>query len=365
MIKSRQLILLLTFFVCFQLKAADSLDVMIGQMIMIGLGDFNTLDKNQPIFEELKEGRAGGIILFEKNLSKKNTREELISLLKYCQKQAQIPLFVSIDEEGGRVTRLKTQYGFPKTVNASYLGELNDLDSTKYYASSRAVLLHDLGFNMNFAPCVDVNVNPDNPVIGKLGRSYSASEVEVAKQAMEVIKAYNDQNVVTVLKHFPGHGSSQNDSHLGIADVSNTWEFRELYPYKVLIDSGVVKTIMSAHIVNRSLDSDLLPGTLSRQVISYLLRDFLGFQGLVVSDDLQMKAIADHYGLHETIKLGINAGLDLLLFANNVPEHQRVTASQVQEMIKSMVESGEISQDRIKESYQRIMNLKSNIGLIE
>ncbi len=345
--------------------AADSLEIKIGQMILIGLGDFKTIDSDQPIFQELRDGKAGGIILFEKNLSKTNTEAELKAVLRYSQNQSPIPLFVGIDEEGGRVTRLKTPYGFPKTVSAEYLGSLKNDDSTKYYANQRAKLLKGLGFNMNFAPCVDVNVNPDNPVIGKLGRSYSSSEKLVARQAQIVIKNYNSEGVIPVMKHFPGHGSSQNDSHLGVADVSNTWEFRELYPYKALIDTGIVNAVMTAHIVNRSLDSELLPSTLSNEVVSGLLRGFLGYDGVVVSDDLQMKAIADHYGLKETIRLSIEAGLDILLFANNVPDYQLVSASQIVQIIKEMVMEGQISQERIDESFQRIMKLKLNFGLIE
>ena len=345
--------------------AADSLEIKIGQMILIGLGDFSTVDQNQSIFQELRDGKAGGIILFEKNLSKINTEVELKSVLDYSQSQSPIPLFVGIDEEGGRVTRLKTQYGFPRTVSAEYLGKLDNPDSTRFYAEQRAQLLQDLGFNMNFAPCVDVNVNPNNPVIGKLGRSYSSSEQVVTNHAQIVINRFNAYGVIPVMKHFPGHGSSQNDSHLGVADVSNTWEFRELFPYKALIDSGVVRAVMTAHIVNRSLDSDLLPSTLSNDVVTGLLREFLGYEGVVVSDDLQMKAIADHYGLKETIRLSIEAGLDVLLFANNVPDYQLVSASQIVQIIKEMITEGVINEQRIDESYQRIMKLKLNIGLIE
>ncbi|MBV6641842.1 MAG: glycoside hydrolase family 3 protein [Cyclobacteriaceae bacterium] len=363
--KRRYLIITLLVFGSVVSKAADSLEVKIGQMILIGLGDFSQTDQSQPIFQELRDGKAGGIILFEKNLSKKNTESELKSVLEYSQSQSPIPLFVGIDEEGGRVTRLKTQYGFPKTVSAEYLGKLDNVDSTKYYALERATLLKDLGFNMNFAPCVDVNVNPNNPVIGKLGRSYSGSEKVVAKHAQIVISSYNSQGVIPVMKHFPGHGSSQNDSHLGVADVSNTWEFRELHPYKALIDSGIVNAVMTAHIVNRSLDAKLLPSTLSNNVVSGLLRGFLGYEGVVVSDDLQMKAIADHYGLKETIRLSLEAGLDILLFANNVPDYQLVSATQIVQIIKEMVQEGVISAERIEESYQRIMKLKQNIGLIE
>ncbi len=347
------------------IHAADSLDIKIGQMILIGLGDFGTIETDQEIFNELAQGKAGSVILFEKNLTNENSRENLKTLVNYTQSRSLIPLFVSIDEEGGRVTRLKTKYGFPKTVSAKYLGALDNADTTKFYATERAQLLKELGINMNFAPCVDVNVNLENPVIGKINRSFSSSEHQVASQAQIFVEAYNSEKVVPVLKHFPGHGSSQSDTHLGVADVSDTWEFRELYPYKALIDSGVVTAVMTAHIVNRTLDQELRPATLSHQVVQEILRGFLGFNGVIISDDLQMKAIADQFGLKETIRLSIQAGLDILLFANNVPDHQRVSAATIHKMIKEMVQNGDITPERIDESYQRVINLKSNVGLIE
>lgn len=340
----------------------DSLDLMIGQMIMIGLGDFNKLDKKAPVFEAIRSGKAGGIILFEKNVSSKNTEENLSKILEYAQEQSEIPLFTSIDEEGGRVNRLKPKYGFPKTVKAQYLGELNNLDSTKYYARKTAATLSQLGFNMNFAPSVDVNINPENPIIGKIGRSYSEDYKVVIAHAEQVIDAHEEYGVVTVLKHFPGHGSSESDTHLGLADVSSTWQFEELFPYKALIDSGKVQAIMTAHIVNSTLDEEKLPGTLSQQVIQGILRDFLGYEGVVVSDDMQMQAISAEYGLEEALKKSVLAGVDILLFANNVPNSELVTADQIHGIIKKFVENGDISEDRIRESFNRIKQLKSSLG---
>lgn len=341
----------------------DSLDIMIGQMIMIGLGDFNKLEKKAPVFEAVRSGKAGGIILFEKNLAPKKTSENLRAILDYAQSQATIPLFVSIDEEGGRVNRLKTKYGFPKTVTAQYLGDLDNPDSTAFYARKTAATLRKLGINMNFAPSVDVNINPNNPVIGKIGRSYSSDYQKVIRHAEQVIEAHELYGVVTVLKHFPGHGSSKNDSHLGMADVSNTWRFEELYPYKALIDSGTVRAVMTAHIVNATTDESKLPSTLSKKAISGVLRGFLGYDGVVVTDDMQMKAISAEYGLEEAIKMSIQAGVDILLFANNVPDYDMVTADQLHSIIKKFVESGEISPERIRQSYDRIQALKSSIDI--
>ncbi|MGL1888330.1 MAG: glycoside hydrolase family 3 protein [Reichenbachiella sp.] len=338
-----------------------SLDVMIGQMIMTGIGDQSYLRKGDEVLAEIAAGRVGGVIYFEKNVNKNRPKEQLIRGIKMLQKQADIPLFVSIDEEGGRVNRLKPKYGFPVTKQADYLGELNNEDSTYYYANQTASTLNELGFNLNYAPNVDVAINPDNPVIAKLGRSYSAVPVVVAAMASQVVKAHRANKVLTVLKHFPGHGSSHSDSHLGIADVTNYWQFSELVPYKSLIDSGNVDGIMTAHIVNKHLDADGLPATLSPFVISNILRNFLNYDGVVFSDDMQMHAISKNYGFEQSIKLAILAGVDVLMFANNGPANERKSASQIHALIKSFVENGEIEEARIRKSYERIIVMKSKM----
>lgn len=346
------------------LSVVDSLDVMIGQMIMTGIGDFNEPDTSQAIYRTIKSGKVGGVILFEKNLNSINTDGNLREIITYAQQQAPIPLFVSIDEEGGRVSRLKTKYGFPRTVTAAYLGNLDQPDTTSNYAERTAAILYQLGINMNFAPVVDVNVNPTNPVIGGIGRSYSENPMEIVQHAQLVIEAHDMFGVSTVVKHFPGHGSSLADSHLGLADVSATWRFKELLPYKALLDSGKIRAVMTAHIVNEVLDERKLPATLSDRVISDVLRGFLEYDGVVISDDMQMKAISAQYGREEAIRMAIIAGVDILLFANNVPEYELITAEQIHDVIKNLVINGDIGEKRIKESYQRIIKLKKSQGLI-
>ncbi len=354
---------LFTFFI--RAQPVDSLDMMIGQMIMIGIGDFEVLDKNAPVFKSLEQGKAGGIILFEKNISSKDSKINLQSIIDYAQNMSTVPLFVSIDQEGGRVNRLKTKYGFPKSVSAQYLGKIDNLDSTRHYAFQTASALVEVGINLNYAPILDININPQNPVIGKIERSYSSDFSNVAKHASAVIQMHDSLNVATAVKHFPGHGSSKNDTHLGVADVSETWQMEEIYPYKVLLDSGLVRIVMTAHIVNRILDSSLLPATLSKKIVTGLLRDFLNYDGVVISDDMQMGAISKEYGLEEAIKLSINAGVDILMFANNVPESEQVTADKLHQIIRSKVENNEIPISRILESYDRIIKLKSEMGFID
>ena len=343
----------------------DSIDIMIGQMIMIGIGDFNKASGKQAIYDEIKNGRVGGVVLYEKNIFPKKPKPELAKLVDRLQKNAGIPLFVSIDEEGGKVNRLKPKYGFRQGVSAQYLGELNNLDSSRFYANQIASTLNSFGINMNYAPVVDVNINTNNPVIGKLERSYSTKYQEVTDQAYEVIAQHNSNQVVSVLKHFPGHGSSKNDTHLGLADVTETWQLEELYPYKSLIDSGVIGAVMTAHIVHKSLDATKMPATLSKKVVTGMLREFLEYDGVIISDDMQMGAINNEYGLKEAVSLSINAGVDILMFANNVKDYNMVSAGTVHSLIKDLLSEGVITRERIFQSYRRIMKLKEKFGLME
>ncbi len=343
----------------------DTIDVMIGQMIMIGIGDFNMVDSDEEIFKEIKSGKVGGVVLYEKNILFESPKPELALLVDMLQKNSEIPLFISIDEEGGRVTRMKTRYGFPKNVSAQYLGDMDNIDSTRFYANQTATILNSFGINMNYAPVVDVNINTKNPVIGKLQRSYSEDYKKVIEQAFEVIDQHNKNGVVPVLKHFPGHGSSRNDTHLGLADVTETWQLEEMYPYSALIDSGVVKAVMTAHIVNKTLDDTKNPATLSKQIVTGMLREFLSFDGVIISDDMQMGAINNEFGLREAIKLSIEAGVDMLMFANNVSASNRISASTVHAIIKDLLFEGIITRERIFESYQRIIKLKAETGLCD
>ncbi len=343
----------------------DTIDIMIGQMIMIGIGDFNMVNSSEPIFKEIKEGKVGGVVLYEKNILFESPKPELAMLVEMLQKNSHIPLFVSIDEEGGRVSRMKTRYGFPKNVSAQYLGDMDNMDSTRFYANQTASILNSFGINMNYAPVVDVNINTKNPVIGKLQRSYSQDYKKVIEQAYGVIEQHNKQGVVPVLKHFPGHGSSQSDTHLGLTDVTETWQLEEMYPYSALIDSGVVKAVMTAHIVNKTLDGTKNPATLSKRIVTGMLRDFLNFDGVIISDDMQMGAINNEFGLREAIKLSIEAGVDMLMFANNVRDDDRVSATTVHAIIKDLLFEGIVTRERIYTSYQRIMKLKAETGLCD
>jgi len=344
----------------FAFAQRDSLDIKIGQMLLIG---YPGPELDSTLLREVRDGKVGSIILFEKNVPKTQTAfYTLKKVLWTYQKAAPIPLLVTIDQEGGRVNRLKDKYGFPKSITASASGKGKTLDSVRFNAESIASNLAGLGFNVNFAPDVDVAVNPNNPVIVKTGRSFSASSDSVTLLAKEYIIPHRRFGVITVLKHFPGHGSSQDDTHFGIADVTKTWTADELKPYQDLLQGGYVDAIMSAHIVNKNLDPRGYPGTLSTRILDSLLRKVIGYNGVVFSDDMQMHAISKQYGLDESIKLAINAGIDILCFSNNIQNTDQRNVDIIHDVIRKLVINGDIKRERIDQSYHRIMRLKSKLA---
>ncbi len=334
-------------------------------MLMVGFQGFS-VDESEHIIRDLTEHHVGGIILFDYDVPtgtpNRNIQsaEQLKELNKQLRSHAQIPLFIAVDQEGGRVARLKPARGFEEHVSAEYLGSVNSEDTTRIYAKLMSEQLNDLGFNVNFAPVVDLNTNPENPVIGQIERSFGEDSDLVTKHAKIFLEEFSNQNVIGVLKHFPGHGSAWNDSHVGMADVTETWEEIELEPYQKLIQSDQSFAIMTAHVFNENLDPDF-PATLSKYVQTELLRDSLNFKGVLFSDDMQMEAIRSFYGLETAVKQAILAGVDVLVFANNSVYEPDIVPDAVN-IIKNLIESGEISEERIDESYRRIQLLKSDIS---
>ena len=346
-----------------------SLDTKIGQMIMIGFRG-TEIDSNSKIAKDIKKYNPGGIILFDYDVPSKSrprniiSKSQLASLVDKVQELSDIPAFISIDQEGGKVSRLKERYGFPSSESAEHIGLINNVDTSVYWSSRTATTLQSVNINMNFAPVVDVNINPDCPVIGKLERSFSANPEIVSAQAKIVIDEHRKKDIICALKHFPGHGSAHSDSHAGFTDVSETWQESELIPYKELIASGDCDMIMTAHVFNSNLDS-LYPATLSKNVVSTLLRDSLGFAGLIISDDMNMGAIANNYSMSFAIERAINAGIDIILFSNNSNTYDPEMPDEIFTIIKKLVTSGKISEERIDESYERIMKMKKKYHITE
>ena len=338
-----------------------TLQQKIAQMLIIGFRA-TELQGDEPIVRDICKYGIGGVILFDYDVILESYERSIVSpqqvfeLTRTLHSYSGLPLLIAIDQEGGRVSRLKERYGFPPTVSAQYLGSANDLVLTRKYAESMAETLRGNGINVNFAPVVDLNVNPDNPLIGALERSFSADPEVVTAHAGIFVDAHKRNGIMTSLKHFPGHGSSNTDSHKGLVDVTSTWTEKELEPYRALLSRGNCKMVMTAHIFNRHLDPDY-PATLSYSTITGLLRNKLGFNGVVVSDDMQMGAITQNYSFDTAIEKSILAGVDILDVANEAA-YDPDAAPRTIELITSLVRKGIISEERINESYQRIMKLK-------
>ncbi|WP_235296208.1 glycoside hydrolase family 3 protein [Portibacter marinus] len=345
------------------IKGHPTLEEMIGQMIMIGFRGFDIAEVSDTILAHIENQRVGGLVLFDYDVVKKEAKrniknpEQLEKLITDLQNHSEDHLFIAIDQEGGRVNRLKATYGFPASVSNQYLGQLNNLDSTKFYASQNAATLSQMGINVNFAPDVDLNINPENPVIGKIGRSYGADTSTVIAHASVWIAAHQKEKIISTLKHFPGHGSSHADSHYGLTDITDYWQPQELIPFKTLAQKDLVG-IMTAHVVNNQLDT--VPATLSKKIIKEIIRDDWKFDGLLFSDDLHMGAVNDLYDFETILKKSIDAGVDILLFGNNLRYDEEIPRKIIASVAK-MVETGEISKERILQSYNRIIKAKSQI----
>jgi beta-N-acetylhexosaminidase len=333
------------------------LSAKIGQMIMVGFGG-RYVDENSGVVQQIAEGRVGSVVLFGRNVE---SPDQLQALTTTLRGYSPIPLLVSMDQEGGWVARLQRGFGISSNYSAQYLGAQSGLDLTRAQADSTGQRLAELGINLNLAPVVDLNTNPSNPIIGRYERSYSADPTVVADHARTVIEAHRAHNVFCTLKHFPGHGSSQGDTHYGFVDVTDSWQITELAPYAALIGSQTCDVIMTAHIFNSTLDPDY-PATLSANIITGILRQKLGFDGVVISDDMQMGAISKQYNLETAVRLAIIAGVDIIAFSNNITLNRGASAQRLHDIILGLVDAGTITPQRIDESYQRIMRLKRRLA---
>lgn len=341
------------------LPSKEVLEKQIGQMLVLGF-DEAKIDSNSAIVQAIQRYDLGGVILFDrfyddktrvKNIDSPQQLQALTSFLKTISPH----LMISIDQEGGKVQRLKPSYGFLNTSSATAIA-LKSTKEAKNEYTKLASMLKDNGINTNFAPVMDLALNQNNTVIYQLNRAYSDDVNKVVLYASIFLDALEEKGIIGVLKHFPGHGSSLNDSHKGFVDVTHTWSKKELEPFIQLIHQYPVQMIMTAHIFNASLDKKY-PATLSFATNTQLLRETLGYKGVIISDDLQMKAISEHFSLKETVTLAINAGVDMLLFGNQLGKHN---IKEIVDTIYKEVIKGNIAYERIVQSNQRIKALRKN-----
>ena len=340
-------------------NAGPSLDVMIGSMLMLGFRGAD-LPQGDAFLAQVRAGHVGHIILFDRDVTTGGERniispQQVRQLTATLRAASPCPMFIAADQEGGRVRRLKPQRGFADLPSAQSMGTASP-EKTRAIARQLGVELASLGISVDLAPVADVNSNPANPAIGALERSFSPNPVLVAAHVLAFGQGLAQSGIIPALKHFPGQGGAQKDSHLGLTDITKSWNVKaDLAPYTHAFALGWPGMVMLGHLYHKGLDPQY-PATLSRVVVADLLRGRMGWQGVVISDDMQMKAITDHYGMEQAMLLAVNAGVDILLFGNNLYWDETLP-SKAFETLRGLVESGRISRQRIMESWLRITNL--------
>ena len=323
-----------------------TLDEKIGQMIIIS---YRSPSLDSTLKKAVEEVKPGGIILFAENMS---SYDGTIKFIKDVKALSSIPMFISIDEEGGRVQRLINVKGvsISNVPNMLSVGEKNDLDLTYNVGKLIAEELRVFGINMDFAPDIDVLTNPDNTVIGN--RSFGSDKELVAKHGISLAKGLEDNGVIAVYKHFPGHGNTAVDSHYSLPVLDLTKEALEevdVYPFKEAIKNNA-SVIMIGHLAVPYLTDNKDPASLSKTLITGYLKNNLGYKGLVITDALDMGALTNYYSANEICGKAVEAGVDILL----APSSSRVCLKSVQDAIKN----GKITEEHIDESVKKILKLK-------
>lgn len=342
--------------------AAQSLEQMAGQMIVVGFSGDGAADKSvAALRDEIAGQTLGGVMYLKPNVASLRAVAQMNAAFRAASPD--LPPFLTLDQEGGAVERLTEAVGFREIPNAATVAARNAPEAAEALYGRMADGIADLGFTVNFGPVVDLNSNPDNQIIAKYGRAFSADPETVAAYAAAFIDAHHAAGLLTALKHFPGHGSSTADSHEGFVDVTRTWEDRELDPYRELIAAGEVDMIMVGHLYHEDYSGGgaQLPASLSPDWVSGVLRDDLGFDGVVISDDLEMGAIREHFSLEDTVLRSVRAGVDVLLFSNTAKPRASL-ADEIRAILVAEAEADPAFRARIEESYRRIVALKQGIG---
>ena len=341
------------------------LDKKIGQMVMVGFRG-TKITATDTIAQDISAGYVGGVILFNRDVALKSNVRNIVSpqqlecLTRELNSFAKgPPLLIAIDQEGGKVARLNPSNGFAKTSSAQKLGASDNTAETENAAYQIGKTLAAMGIDLNFAPVVDVNINPDNPAIGKVERSFSADPQKVTDHSLAYLAGLRKAGVMGCIKHFPGHGSAYNDSHYGVTDVTETAREEELKPFKDIISAKKCDMVMTAHIFNSNLDAEY-PATLSGKTIDGLLRGQLGYDGVVITDDLQMSAITSQYGLEFAVIAAVNAGVDILLFGNNL-SYDPSLPRKITSIIRQAINDGQITIAQIDRANRRISTLKQKL----
>lgn len=323
-----------------------SLDEKIGQLLIVG---FEGTEINEQTEKMIKDHYIGGFILFERNISNGENTLELINSIKKLNKENKVPLFVSIDEEGGSVSRLPKE--FIKLPKAWEIGKANNEEYSYKIGELIGERLQTLGFNLNFAPVLDINSNPNNPVIGK--RAFGSTVDVVKKHGIQTMEGIKSKNIIPVIKHFPGHGDTNIDSHIDLPAINKTLEELEeleLAPYNKAIERGA-DIVMTSHILFPKIDESN-PATFSKEIITNILRERLKFNGVIITDDMTMGGLKNYNIIDASVK-ALKADCDIILVCHGYENQVKII-----ERIKEEVKSGSISEKEIDKKVYRILKLK-------
>ncbi len=339
-----------------------SIETMAGQMIMVGFRGAGVDSAGvREIRHDMAAGRIGGVMYLGFNVASLGAVKAMNQ--RFVAASPGLPPLIALDQEGGSIERLTRAVGFTEISSAARIAASMDPDQARQVYSGMARELFELGFNVNFGPVVDLNINPQNPIIGRYGRSYGRDARIVVDYALAFIAAHRNAGVLTTLKHFPGHGSSRGDSHKGFVDITDYWQEEELAPYRALIGTGNADLVMVGHLYHARFAGGAgqqYPASLSPEWIEGVLRQNLGYQGVVISDDLEMGAIRQLYSLRQSVVAAVRAGTDILLFSNTA-NYRPSLATEILDILLDEARADPDFRARIEQSYQRIAALKARI----
>lgn len=342
---------------------AQSVREMAGQMIMIGFAHDSAKSEQQSRLVSLLEtGQIGGVMYLKYNI--KSLTDVANMNRDFLAAGGRVQPLIAIDQEGGVVERLTKAVGFKEIPSARDVALNMDKNGANALYADLAKRMNKLGFNTNFGPVVDLLINKNNPIIAKYGRSFSSRADIVTKFATAFVDGHRQAGMITALKHFPGHGSSATDSHLGFVDISNSWTQAEYEPFAALIANGKADMIMAGHLFHSGYvveGEKQVPASLSPVALTTVLRNGMGFDGVIISDDMEMGAITKHFGFEEAIVRAVNAGNDILLFSNTVKPSLGLP-KRILDVLETEATRDPSFARKIEASYRRIIALKSRLN---
>ena len=344
-------------------RLPEDLHDRIGQMVLVGFRGL-TPREAEPTLRQIRAGSIGGVVIYDidaqtggpRNVESPPQLRELVASIKAA---GAIPPLVTVDAEGGFFHRLKTWHGFAPAAPAMDIGERNDPALTRSSASAIAEMLADVGIDMNLAPVVDL-LNTASLSDSRTRRSFSSDPAVVTANAREFILAHRAYGLLTTIKHFAGTHGALRPYSPGRGELIENWSATELEPYRALISEGLADAVLASRVTYPQLDPDY-PACLSKKIVDGLLRSELGFDGVVISDQLELQAIWDAYGFGAGTVLAVNAGVDLLLMGNvsRLVPYSDNRAEDAIRVVEGAVARGEIEESRIDQACRRILALKS------